>query len=91
MRVSRLLGLVGGLTACLAAGLASARETTAAPGRPSRIVSLNLCADELVLRLADREQIAAVTYLASDPRGSTVAAEATGVPITRACRRRSSR
>ncbi|WP_245238964.1 ABC transporter substrate-binding protein [Methylobacterium platani] len=53
------------------------------PGWPSRIVSLNLCADELVLRLADRGQVAAVTYLAGDPRGSTVAAQAAGVPVTR--------
>ncbi|GBU17660.1 MULTISPECIES: ABC transporter substrate-binding protein [Methylobacterium] len=50
---------------------------------PRRVVSLNLCADELVLRLADREQVAAVTYLARDPRGSTVAAEAADVPWTR--------
>ncbi len=44
---------------------------------------MNLCADELVLRLADRAQVLAVTYLASDPRGSTVASEAVGVPVTR--------
>lgn len=50
---------------------------------PARVVSMNLCADELVLRLADRAQVAAVTYLASDPRGSTVAAEAAGLPVTR--------
>ncbi|OAH25195.1 ABC transporter substrate-binding protein [Methylorubrum populi] len=50
---------------------------------PVRVVSMNLCADELVLRLADRAQVLAVTYLASDPRGSTVASEAAGVPVTR--------
>lgn len=44
---------------------------------------MNLCADELVLRLADRGQVAAVTYLASDPRGSTVAREAAGIGVTR--------
>lgn len=48
-----------------------------------RVVSMNLCADELVLRLADRGQVLAVTYLARDPRGSTVATEAAGLPITR--------
>ncbi len=52
-------------------------------GHPPRVVSMNLCADELVLRLADREQVLAVTYLARDPRGSTVATEAVGVPVTR--------
>ncbi|GJE80656.1 ABC transporter substrate-binding protein [Methylorubrum thiocyanatum] len=50
---------------------------------PVRVVSMNLCADELVLRLADRGQVLAVTYLARDPRGSTVATEAAGLPITR--------
>ncbi|MGU3537590.1 ABC transporter substrate-binding protein [Methylobacterium sp. A54F] len=50
---------------------------------PVRVVSMNLCADELVLRLADRDQVLAVTYLARDPRGSTVAAEAAGLPVTR--------
>lgn len=50
---------------------------------PVRVVSMNLCADELVLRLADRAQVLAVTYLASDPRGSTVASEAAGIPVTR--------
>ncbi|MGW9820285.1 iron complex transport system substrate-binding protein [Methylorubrum extorquens] len=50
---------------------------------PVRVVSMNLCADELVLRLADRDQVLAVTYLARDPRGSTVAGEAAGVPVTR--------
>jgi iron complex transport system substrate-binding protein len=53
------------------------------PAHPQRVVSLNLCADELVLRLADRDQIAAVTYLARDRRGSTVSAEARSIPWTR--------
>uniref|UniRef100_UPI003F881EFE ABC transporter substrate-binding protein n=1 Tax=Methylobacterium sp. NMS12 TaxID=3079766 RepID=UPI003F881EFE len=44
---------------------------------------MNLCADELVLRLADRGQVLAVTYLARDPRGSTVASQAVGLPVTR--------
>lgn len=54
-----------------------------ATAAPVRVVSMNLCADELVLRLADRDQVLAVTYLARDPRGSTVASEAVGLPVTR--------
>lgn len=54
-----------------------------AAAAPVRVVSMNLCADELVLRLADRHQVLAVTYLARDPRGSTVASEAFGLPVTR--------
>lgn len=48
--------------------------------KPQRIVSLNLCADEMVLRLADPERIASVTWLSQDPRSSTVAGLAARVP-----------
>lgn len=69
------------LSALLAAvPVAHAAGTSEAP---VRVVSMNLCADELVLRLADRDQVLAVTYLARDPRGSTVATEAAGLPVTR--------
>jgi iron complex transport system substrate-binding protein len=64
-------------------GLPVAGRATEAPARPVRVVSMNLCADELVLRLADRDQVGAVTYLAHDPRGSTVAREAMGIAVTR--------
>lgn len=57
--------------------------TPAAAGPPQRIVSLNLCADELVLRLADRDHVASVTWLARDPRGSNVADLARDVPVNR--------
>lgn len=46
-----------------------------------RVASMNLCADELVLRLADREQIASVSFLALETRISTVADLAATVPI----------
>lgn len=46
-----------------------------------RIVSLNLCTDELLLRLADRSRIASVTWLARDRGGSNVADLATQVAI----------
>lgn len=49
--------------------------------KPKRIVSLNLCADELVLRLADPGHVASVTWLAQDPHGSTVAEFAARVPV----------
>ena len=41
--------------------------------KPSRIVSLNLCIDDLVLRLARPEHIVSVTWLSHDPRNSNVA------------------
>ncbi|GEP10037.1 ABC transporter substrate-binding protein [Methylobacterium gnaphalii] len=70
------------LAACLAARSVAAGEL-ALPVHPARVVSMNLCADELVLRLADRDQITGVTWLARDPRGSSVFAEAVDVPRTR--------
>ena len=49
--------------------------------KPQRIVSLNLCADALVLRLADRADIRSVTWLARNPENSVVAAEAATMPV----------
>ncbi|WP_010187621.1 ABC transporter substrate-binding protein [Sphingomonas sp. PAMC 26605] len=53
----------------------------AAPG-PRRIVSLNLCADQLLVGLADRTQIVALTEWARDPELSAVAAHARSIPFT---------
>lgn len=50
------------------------------PARPSRIVSLNMCTDELVLRLAERERIASVTWLSQDPRNANMAEIARTIP-----------
>lgn len=52
-----------------------------AEGKPSRIVSTNLCTDQLVLLLADRERIASVTTRAADPDVSNVVDRATGVTL----------
>lgn len=49
---------------------------------PRRIVSLDLCADQLLVALADRNQIAGLTEWARDPRLSAVAASARGLPFT---------
>lgn len=54
----------------------------APPAAPRRIVSLNLCADQYLLALADRSQIAALTNFSRDPQMSAAAAAARTVPIT---------
>ena len=55
----------------------------AAPAKPlPRIVSFDLCADQLVVALADRGQIAGLTEWARDPELSAVAAQARGLPYT---------
>ncbi|MFS2108942.1 ABC transporter substrate-binding protein [Sphingomonas sp. Sphisp140] len=70
----------------LAIGGAALWATTPVPGpppaaKPRRIVSLNLCADQLVLALADRDQIAGVTRNATDTEMSGEAAKARGLPV----------
>jgi iron complex transport system substrate-binding protein len=54
-----------------------------AHAKPQRIVSLNLCTDHMVLELADRAAIRAVTYLASDPTLSPDPEKARGIPTIR--------
>jgi len=56
---------------------------TASTAAPQRIVSLNLCADELVLRLAAPDTVKSVTWLARDPVLSNVPALAQAVPVNR--------
>ncbi|MBP8925840.1 MAG: ABC transporter substrate-binding protein [Pseudomonadales bacterium] len=56
-----------------------ALEAHAAPAPAQRIVSLNLCTDQLVLQLVPRERIAMLSQLASDPQLSAEAARAGGI------------
>lgn len=67
-------------TAAFLAAAISGPDARADTARPQRIVSINLCADELLLRLADRERIASVTRWARDAGDSNVAALAAGLP-----------
>jgi iron complex transport system substrate-binding protein len=76
--MQRLLA-VGIVAATLsAAGLVPAAENSS---KPRRIVSVSLCTDELVLRLADRGNIASVTWLSRLPESSNVVNLAAGIPI----------
>lgn len=63
----------------LAALILAATSASATP--PRRIVSLNLCADQLVLALADRSQIAGLTRNAANAEMSAQAARARGLRI----------
>lgn len=53
------------------------------PAKPQRIVSLNLCTDQLLLELVERERIASISFLAGDPEFSAVADKARGLPVNR--------
>jgi iron complex transport system substrate-binding protein len=57
-----------------ALGAASAQDA------PRRVVSLNLCADQLLLELADRDQIASLSPLVRDANLSYLADQAGGLP-----------
>lgn len=66
------------------AGLASGRAHEGAmpagsdplPERPERVVSMNLCTDQLAMLLAAPGQLLSVSRLAAEPRGSSMAEEA---------------
>src|SRR3712207_9455612 len=49
--------------------------------RPQKVTSLNLCADQLLLALADRQQIASLSRLARDASISFMAEQAAGLPL----------
>lgn len=55
--------------------------TAAADAAPQRIVSLNLCTDQLALLLAPRETIRSLSYLAVRPEISFSADLAAGMPL----------
>jgi iron complex transport system substrate-binding protein len=62
---------------------AGAPAPAAAPRPPARIVSLNLCADQYLLALADPAQIVALTRFARDPNMSAAANAARTMPVSR--------
>lgn len=62
---------VGRVCAIVAIG-----STALAAEAPQRVVSINLCGDELLLALADPRQIAALSTYATDPTLSAFTAEA---------------
>jgi iron complex transport system substrate-binding protein len=53
-----------------------------ASARPQRIVSLNACADQYLIALADKDQVAALTRFARDPTLSYYAQRAKAYPIS---------
>jgi iron complex transport system substrate-binding protein len=66
----------------LAAALLLALSAAAASAEaPHRIVSANLCADRLILELADHDRIVSVSKFAIDPNLSTVIDKVGGLPL----------
>ncbi len=50
--------------------------------KPQRIVSLDLCTDQILVGLVERRRIAAVTHLAADSAVSATPERAKGLPVT---------
>jgi iron complex transport system substrate-binding protein len=71
------------VAAALALSLPLAAQSAEPPAKPARIVSLDLCTDQLLIELVERERIAAVTHLAADPASSAIPDKARGIPVTR--------
>lgn len=69
-------------TACFLIALTGPLLSGATDGRPQRIVSLNMCADQIIVAVADRRQIAALTDWARNPDLSAIAARAKTFPVT---------
>jgi len=65
----------------LCIGLLLAGGVAEAQAKPQRVVSLNLCTDEMLLALGDREQIASLSFLIRDPSLSIMVDEAEGLPL----------
>ncbi len=52
--------------------------------KPTRIVSTNVCADQLALALVERSRIASVSRLSTEPQISNYAEAAKGIPVNNA-------
>jgi iron complex transport system substrate-binding protein len=76
IRKAALLALPLLLAGC---GVAGGRAVPAADGPPRRIVSMNPCADAVLMEIAGPAQIAAISHYSQDPR-------ATSIPLDRALR-----
>lgn len=66
---------------CTALTLACLAGASAARAEPRRIVSMNLCTDQMALLLAGPERIASISFLGADPAESPLADLAAGIAI----------
>jgi len=69
------------LSLCLCVSVVHYSYISPARAKPSRVISLNLCTDQLVLLLAERTRIASVTWIARDAAISLMAEAAERVPV----------
>ena len=77
VRLSRLISL--GLALAFAGAVTA--SVTRADSAPRRVVSINLCTDQLAMLLAAPGQLVSVSDLAADPHSSAMADTARGYPV----------
>lgn len=80
------LGRAGAIALALAgAALAfgAAAPAVAGPPAPARVVSMNVCTDQLAMLVAAPGQLVSISHLARDPRTSAMAEEAAAFPVNR--------
>jgi iron complex transport system substrate-binding protein len=73
-----------GYTSAIAILLIIFSGIAVATGPPQRVVSVNLCSDQLLLMLADPAQVASVSHLSTEPASSFVADQAVRYPLNHA-------
>ena len=74
--------MAGGLAMTAGCSAAPAPSAPGSTSRPQRIVSLNPCLDVILVRVADRSQIGALSHYAREDYGSTIADIARTLPFT---------
>lgn len=79
-----LIVAVGALPFMGMAGTAPAATDTPRDEAPRRVVSINLCTDQLAMLLAAPGQLISVTDFARDPRQSVLAEAAADIPVNHA-------
>lgn len=65
----------------LALGLLVGLVLPAGADAPRRVLSMNLCTDQLAMLLAQPGQLVSVSYLARDPMASAMAVQAAALPV----------
>ncbi|MEQ6437988.1 ABC transporter substrate-binding protein [Comamonas sp. w2-DMI] len=71
------------LICALATAVCSLNAGAGTVTKPQRIVSLNLCTDQILLQLVPRERIAALSFLSQDARSSALSKQAEGIRTVR--------
>jgi len=74
-----LAGLLFFVANACAANFVVVAKAGAGGSIPRKIVSINLCSDELLLQLVEPERVAALTKFSADPEVSTVASRTKGI------------